>query len=446
MRPIAAALLLAAAAPSWAAAPITLDDALAEAARTSVDLRLSRADVAIAGADRTTSISGVLPRLDLSVSAGRAFQGATSARAVTIGGVTFVSPAVPETNVAQYSAGLQLRQTVFDWETYTGIQASGWSVRGNERLYEETALTLSFEVTRRFYELVRETRSLAVLEKTAVRSQELVDRADALFTAGKAPKSDTYTARVNLQNDRIAAEQQRIRVEQARSALAQILGRTTAEDLDVVPPAAVDAPGVPTGEPPPLDALVARARERRPTVVAQRAFVEAAKASASGARAGYLPAVAVQGAYNRNGQNLGGTDGVVGDPTRAYDASALVVLSWNLFEGRATSARIARAEGTLERARATAYRAETDVAKEVADARAQAVSLRRQIALASDTLQIARQALDLAAQRLEAGLANQLELRDANLKLTQAELTLLQTRIDHAVAIADLARAAGGAL
>ena len=35
-------------------------------------------------------------------------------------------------------------------------------------------------------------------------------------------------------------------------------------------------------------------------------------------------------------------------------------------------------------------------------------------------------------------------MRDASLKLTQAELSLLEARIDHAVARADLARAAGG--
>ncbi len=446
MRPIAAALLLAAAAPSRAAAPLTLDAALAEAARGNPDLRLSRADVAVSGADRTAAISGVLPRLDLSASFGRAFQGATAARTVVIGGITTEIPAQPRADFAQYSAGLQLRQTLFDWSAFRDVEASGWSLRGNERLYDEIALTISFEVTRRFYDLVRAERSLAVLEKTAARSRELVGRADALFTAGKAPKSDTYTARVNLQNDLVAVEQQRIRVAQARSTLAQILGRPMAEDLAVVAPAAVDAPGVPAGEPPPLDGLVARARERRPTIAAQRAFVEAARASASGARGGYLPSVAAQGAYSRSGQSLGGKDGVYDDPKRAYDATALVVVSWNLFEGRATSARVARAEGTLERARASADRTETDVGKEIADARAQVVSLGREIALATDTLQIAGEALSLAAQRLEAGLASQLELRDANLKLSQAELTLLQTRIDHAVAIAALARAVGGTL
>jgi outer membrane protein TolC len=86
------------------------------------------------------------------------------------------------------------------------------------------------------------------------------------------------------------------------------------------------------------------------------------------------------------------------------------------------------------------------VAREVASARQAVVALAAQVALSSDNLAAAEQSLALARQRLEAGLASQLEVRDAALKFTQAELSLEQARIDHAVATADLARAVGGAI
>jgi outer membrane protein len=446
MRPIAAALLLAAALPARAQGPLTLDDALAEASRTSADLRLAGADLSVARADRTSALSELLPRLDLSASFGRAFQGPTSARTVVIGGFTQQIPAQPASDSEQYAASLQLRQTLFDWRTFHDLSASGWSARGTGQLYDDVVLSLSFEVTRRFYDLARAQRALGVLEQTATRSQELVDRADALFTAGRSPKSETYSARVNLQNDRLAVDRQRVTVDRARTSLAQVLGRPMAEPIEVVPPVGLEAPRLPSESLPGVDELVALARERRPSIAAQRSFVEAAQAGVSSAQAGYLPTVSLQGGYTRSGQSLFGSEGVYGDPSRGYDASALLVLSWNIFEGRATSARVARAEGTLERARANADRTDTDLAKEIADARTAVTALARQIALASENLGIAREALALATGRLEAGLASQLELRDANLKLTQAELTLLETRIDHAVAIAALARAVGGAL
>ena len=123
-----------------------------------------------------------------------------------------------------------------------------------------------------------------------------------------------------------------------------------------------------------------------------------------------------------------------------------MVLSWNLFEGRRTLAGVQRASSGLDRARAAEERTVQSVSKEVADAREAVVALARQVTLSSDVLGTAQQALALATERLEAGLANQLDVRDASLKLTQAELSLLESRIDHAVAVADLARAVGGVL
>jgi outer membrane protein TolC len=446
MRPLLAALLTLLAAQRALAqpAPLTLDDALALAARANADLLQARAEVDVSRADRMSAYSAVLPRLDLSGSFGRSYSGATGPRSIVIGGVVQDIPAQPSSDGPAYSLGAQLTQTVFDWSSFHNVEAAGWSARAAERQYDEAALSVSFEVTRRFYDLVKQERSLTVLEKTAARSQELVERADALFTAGRAPKSDTYTARVNLQSDRIGAEAQRIQVAQARSALAQTLGGADPGAVAVVPPAALDAPGLPSGEPPTLEALLARARERRPTLAAQEAAIRASSSSVGAAQGGYLPEVSLQGSYSRAGQILGGAEGVYGDPSRAYDATAQVVLSWNVFEGRATVAAVRRAEATLARARAARQRTQETVSKEIADARAAVVGLARQVSLASDSLGIARDALALATQRFDAGLASQLEVRDANLKLAQAELTLIQTRIDHAVAQADLSRAVGG--
>jgi outer membrane protein TolC len=74
------------------------------------------------------------------------------------------------------------------------------------------------------------------------------------------------------------------------------------------------------------------------------------------------------------------------------------------------------------------------------------VILRRAVTLAVDNLAAAEQGLGLARDRLDKGAATQLEVRDAELKLTQARLVLIGARIDEAIARADLNRAVGGAL
>ncbi len=431
--------LLALSAPARAA-PLSMDDALAMAARKNADVLSSRADLDAARADVGTARSAVLPRLDLQAMVGRQAWGDGVA---TLSGLSFPQKAG---NAGDHSLGLQATQTLVDLSRFRSLDQAHEGARAAELAHDELALLVSFQVTQRFYELVKQERSLEVLQKTAARSGELVDRADALFAAGRTPKSETYSARVNLRNDQIAVEQQRLRLSQARSSLAQALGWLEPEALEVVAPAELDAPPAPAQEPPPLDLLLARARERRPALATELARVAAARAGIGLARAGDYPSVQLQATYQRQGSQLGGRDGVYGDPRRSYLATGQVVLSWNLFDGLGTRAAVRKAEAGLARAEAQAQRSGENVAEEVTGARAAVVGLARQVELGADNLELARNALKLATERFAAGLATQLEERDASLKLSQAELTLMESRIDHAVARADLVRAVGGAL
>jgi len=446
-RPIIA-LALALLCPSLAAAegPLTLDDALARAAEQNLDLVLAREDARIASADSTATFAGLLPRLDLTASFGQSRIGPTTRQTIVNNQVQTVSS---DTTIrAAYDANLSLSQPVFDWAALQNTRASSASVRAAERTFDDRVLAVSFEVTRRFYDVIRAERSLAVFESTAARTQDLVKRADALFAAGRAPRADTFTNRVNLGNDQIAVEQQRARVAQARTALGQALGLSSAEaqQLQLAAPAQIDRAERPV-QPPPVEKLVALARTRRPSLGAAKARVDAASAAVLAANSGYLPTVDALASYSRASNELDGDKGVyTRNLGEEYTAFVGVQATWNLFEGRRTQAQVQRAESQARRAKAGLQIAELDMAREIGDAHAVAASRATQVGLAADNLSTAQQALALARDRLDAGLATQLEVREASLNLTRAELSLVEARIDHAVAIADLARASGGPL
>lgn len=434
--PLAALLLLAPPAARAEETPITLDEALSLAARQNHDLAIARADAAVAGADTLGSLQGLLPRLDFTTTAGHQwFKG-------TLQQVDAAGNLVAASDYETYSLDLRLTQPVLDLGAWRRRSQTKASERAASLGNEETRLSVSYDVIRRFYEQVKAERSLAVLRKAAVRSQELLDRSEALFAAGRAQKADVVAARVNLGNDLIAVQVAESRLVTARGDLAVSLGQPGDRGVPVVPPVALEGP-LPGGEPPPLDTLLATARARRPALAAALAQVEAADESLGAARAGYWPTLAAQASYGRRGV---GVADVYGDPTKGYSAFVGLTLNWNFFAGRATEADVTRAQAGADRARASAARTLDAAAGEVSGARQAVVALSRQVSYSADNLGAAEQGLALARQRLDAGLASQLEVRDATLKLTQAELSLLQARIDHAVAIANLARAVGGAL
>jgi len=445
-------LALSAADPS----PITLDEALAAAARANLDLKIAGTDRGLAGVDEYASWAGVLPRLDLSASFGNIYT-APSVQNLSIPYIV-INPdgsqsisykyslqSVPANGVESYSLGLVLTVPIFDgmrnWATIARTKAL---LRAADQTYDEASLNVAFDVTRRFYEVVRAERSLKVFQEAVKRSEELVRRTDALYEAGRAPRSDTYAARVTLGNDRISAEQQLARVSDARVALSIALGRGADPDLRVVPPTTLDRTSF--QEPPDQLALVDLARRKRPVLSADEQRIQAAAQEVRAAHAGYYPNVSAQASYTRQGPYIAGAQGVYGDPTGQYVANFGIVVNWNLFEGRTTSANVQRANLTEERTRLQAEQAFLQVTSEVARSRVGYQTLSNSATLAEDNLKAARESLLLAERRFEAGAATQIEIRDALLDLTRAQLTLLAARIDAIIARADLNRAVGGAL
>jgi outer membrane protein len=446
MRALLALLALACSA-SAAAAPLTLDEALALAARQSGDLAVARATRDAAAVDLYQSWQGVLPRLDLTASYGQTYIAAQKVFPSPSQGI-LTGFVVPSSETADRQLGLTLRWVVFDglasWNRIAAARASG---RAADHQLDESTLQIAFEITRRFYEVVKQERILGVRREAANRSEELVRRADALYGAGRGTRADTFAARVNLGNDRIALESQRTALDRARADLAQALGLLDDAEIQVVAPGPVAGPGLPPlDEPPPLDVLLARARKSRPLAAARQGLVEAAELQLSQARGGFWPTLALEGAYQRSSAELGGSYGIFGDPTLQNVTTARIALAWNLFAGRETLAAEQRAAIQVRRARVEAGQADQAIAAELARARSAVTTLARSAALAQDAFRAAEQGLQLARERLDAGSASQLEVRDATQKLAEAQLALTSSLVDHAVARADLNRAAGGSL
>jgi outer membrane protein len=454
IRPASAAALLLFSIPARGE-PLTLDDALAIAARVGGDVQLSRLEVETAQTNHFASYAGVLPRLDLSLTLQRSFYGAQS----SVSTVPVVDPTsldlafeqqvvnVPASSFPNYGLSLTLQQPLFDGRrNWSLIERSQLAVTAAQRQLDEVALSQSFEVIRRFYEVLKAERSERVLAETVERSEELVRRSQVLFEAGRLKRGDVIAAQVNLGTDRINLAGQRARGEQARADLAVLLARSPADPFEIVPPTDVDGKSPAVAEGPPLAELLARAHRDRPLLSRYRELLGQAALDRRIASADRYPSVSAGLSYGRSGPTFAGADGVFGNPARQFVATGQVLVQWNLFNGRLTSANEQRAEIGERQVGLQAEAAMRQVDGEVARSRASVVWLAQEESLARENLSSAEEGVRLARERLDAGAATQLEVRDAALKLTLAKLTLVNTRIDRVVARADLARAVGGSI
>jgi outer membrane protein len=434
------------------AAPLTLDEALSMAAKRNAELALARLDQETAVVDVRRSYQGVLPRLDLTSSIGRLFQGEQE----QVNVVPNPSPppdfvrtpvTIPSNDFGDYQYSLALTWTLFDGlSSWNLIASSRTRSAAASRQLDESSLRVAFEVTRRFYEVVKQQRALEVRRETAALSEELVKRADALFSAARGTKADTYAARVNLGNDRIAVRNQAAVLERARADLAVVLGLTSNAGLDVVAPGTVTGASLPAQAVPPLAELLTEARRRRPALAARRLSGEAGDQEIARARGAFWPVLGVQASYGKAAPDLGGRFGLFGALSAQYVATAQLTLAWNLFEGGATRANLQRAGVEARRAWTLLEQEEQTVAAEVTVAREQVAALTDTAATVQENVATAEAGLRFARERLDAGVASQLEVRDATVKLSDARLQWVSTVVDLVVARADLNRAIGGSL
>lgn len=434
------ALILAAmmaAAP--AATPITLEEARAQGRQNTQSL-LSLLDVERAEQDIRSSRAPLLPQVGFSTSVGggasgrqRIFStvptddGGFEQRAVEVGG----------TSRGTFDISLSLQQIIYDRARWKQLAQSGALADATRGQAQEQADASELEAINRFFTLYRSQATIQVLEATVRRSEEQLERARALFEAGRVGRGEELSAQVNLGNDRISLLQRQAQLVQDQGQLAVWLARPGTEPLEAQPPTALSEPPAPA---PALEASLTEARERRPLVRALQDQVRAAALAEQVAGAGYWPRLLGQGSYSRSGPQAGP---VFTEPRLQNSVSGAVVLQWDIFSGFATDAAVNRARASLRTAELNLAQTERELEAEV---RRVVQALETQIAsaqLAADNREAAARSLALAEERFRAGAGSTLEVRDAQLKLTQAELALLETRVNVEVARFAVMRATG---
>jgi len=423
--------------------PITLAQAR-ELSRSNTLALISEMGRRQAEAGVAAARAPLLPQVTLSAEAFGQVNGARThvenvPQASSTGETQWIATAVEVEPVSctAYGFSVQLSQILYDpahWAALTQAGAQHEAARAQEA---EDRNVSELEAIRRFYELLRAQRTQQLLQERVTSSEQLLERARALFSAGRMKKEEEIAAAVNLGSDRMVLLRQGASVAAAQAGLAAWLGRPVTEAL------VAQDPGTLSGEARlelTYGQALEQARAHRPQLHAYAALVRAARSAMDSAFAGYLPVLSAYGGYTRAG------DGVAPfftDPTKQNTVQAGVIVSWNAFSGFGTEAKVARARAELRRVELVYAQAEQDVAAELRRGLEDLSSLVQVAALTKANLDLARNGLLLATSRYEAGDTSTLQVRDAQVKLTQAEVGLLESRVNVEIARAALERTMG---
>jgi outer membrane protein TolC len=431
---VVAALLCTAAVAQQRPQPLTLDEAVKLALQRNTDLQRQILLSLSAEQDRIIARSAVLPHADFNASIAANRQGAGT---VVVSGVGFPQPT---SNYSTTAVGLNVRQLIFDGgKWWNNISAANLALDASGAQVDEQRLQITYLVEQRFYELVRAQRQLQVFTEAATRSRDQANYTQRLFEGGRATQADVYAARANRDNDEVTRLGQERNVELARADLSAGIGVDPGTPLTVTEPPNMLAEPV---QAPALPQALELALTNRPSLKAFALTAESNRKTASAAKGDYWPTLSANGFWQR------GTRDDVGRafeaPGRDSHSGVSLDLTWNLFSGLSTQANVRKAEIQVALAENDLASGRLGVASDVEKAVAQLATARAQARVAQQAEQTAKEGLRLARTRQEVGVGTQLEVRDAELKLTQAQLNVVGSLVDGREAEAALRRAQGG--
>ncbi len=448
-------------------APVTLDQCVRVATLSSNLLGRLEEDTRSAAVDRRAALGAFLPNLNLTgfwqrqertdkdqlvfdrFSAPVVFEDASgNALPLTIGGQqafqTFTAP-VPgrteDSTILQTFSG-QTLQT--NWTVFSGFSRFSERNRANAALSasvateEYQATVVREEVTNAFFDLVGAKQRVKVAIDAEELARQELERAQTYFELGISTRSDVLQAKVRHQQTKLDTVRERNGERNAFAALAHAMGLRQARHFEIQ----AEMDEVTHEIAPDLEALLARATERRRDLAAARLSLEASRAAVTTARAGYWPSIEVFANTARNKAETPFRFGATENTSYTWGIQG----QWNIFDRFQTKAQTRRAVANRRKAEYDLRQKQLDVELEIVQLRNNLVEAIESHEVSSVTVEQSQEDLRLATERFRVGAGTSLDVITAQVNLAQARRDLVDAQINILKLRNQLSRAVGGGL
>lgn len=434
--------LLASAQSTALPQSLSLSQAINDALANNVQTLLAKARRGEAAGKRVTARSAFLPHLSGVVSQSRrqtnlAAQGfsfgsdtggASNAAPTAGGGLNF--PQLITYNT--FDARAKLRQTLFNysaWEDYKGAKIGQRLANIQVAVAREQVATQA-ELD---YVSVLSTRQAVTAARADLdQATQLLKLANDQEHVGVATGVDVTRAKARRARARATLAQRRTAVTRAEIELARTVGLPMDTPLKLTDPLVFRPMPLPS-----VGSALNEAYAARPEVAMARGRIDQGRANLASARGQRLPTVSLNAAYGASGntphKNSEGT----------YSVGAQ--LNIPIFSGGAVSGQIDTAASQLTQQQIRYRDTREQVEQDVRTSRQTLDTLSSQVRAARANLTLAKDELKRSSDRFKHGVANNLEVVDAQSSLADARNQRINALAEYTRARINLAAALGRA-
>lgn len=407
--------LLAGPAPSQTAPKLTLEEAVAIAIRNHPQIQAAQYEANYAHQQVVVNRSPYYPKLNGEATASQA-NNSSRIGAGDLGASRLFD---------RLGTGAIVSQLVTDSGRTPNLVASA---RYQEQASGQNVLATRYDVVlnvnRAYFDVLHAQAVIKTATQTIEARQTLSDQVTELAKNNLKSQLDVSFADVNVSEAKLLL----IRAQEARDAAVAELGRALGSDQ----PAnyqLVDEPMLP-GPPTSPDDLIAQAVKNRPELASLRFSRDSAYKFFEAEKDLRRPTVSIEA--------VGGYIPYINTPIPAEYESIAANVSIPVFNGHLFSARREAAHQRALESDQRLRNQEQIVARDVRVAYGSAITAFQRIDVTAQFLRQAALALDLARGRYNLGLSSIVELTQAELNLTQAEIENLSAKYDYQSQYAEL--------
>jgi outer membrane protein TolC len=413
--------------PLTATLPLSLQDAIQRGLKQNLGLILGDQNTRIAVAQQIRALSALLPNLtgrvsDMSEQINlKAFGFSFSAP-----GLNFPSVVGPF-NV--FDARAYVTQPVLNLQLRREERAARENVKAVQLTYQDNRDLVVLLVASAYLQVIADSARIDEARSEVSTAQALYDRAADLLKNGLTPAIDALRSRVELQSEQTRLRSYQNDFDKDKLTLARVIGLPLAQPFtlsDQFPYQALNA----LNEQEALgQALTARADYQ-----SLEAQIRASELTKRAAHAQRYPTVAFNADYGDIGPN----------PLTSHGTFTVAgAVNFSIFDGGRIRSDIEQADAELQQRRSQLADLRGQIDYQIRSALLDMQTAADQVAVAGSSLDLARQTLTQAQDRFSAGVADNIEVVQAQNSVASASQTYIDSVYAHNVAKVALARAMG---
>jgi len=406
--------------------PLSFKDAAERGLRNNLGLLLQGDNAMYAKGTRWKELSNLLPNLNASIS-----EHVEQNDLAALGLRGNILPGIPAVvgPFNYFDAHFALKQQVFDLHSLQRERGAALNEKAAQQSYRDARDFVILTVGNAYLLALSATARVETAQAQAETAQALYSKSQDQQTAGVVPAIDTLRAQVEFQNRQQQLIVARNNFAKQKLQLARIIGLPPGQEFTLTtqePYEPLTAMGI--------DDALRRAYNSRSDYQAALSKIQAAEYFRRAATAEHIPSVDVMANYGDVGVNPGNSHG-------AFQVAG--TLNIPIFAGGKAHADALQAEASLRQSRSQLDDLRGRIDYEVRTALLDLEAAAKQVEVARSSVDLASQTLAQARDRFSAGVADNLEVIQAQEAVASANESYISSLYAHNIAKVELAHAIG---